>query len=440
MTIIKNGPSMKQLKYFALLLLLSFTFVNAKVESEFLKRLKSIKEISDIKPISVDTMFTEGYVLMITQLEDHNNPNSPTFKQKIFVSNRADNAPTVLALEGYSAQFNRPYELTRILKANQILVEHRYFGESVPKDMDWNFLTVKQAAADHHEIVEIFKKIYPGKWISTGISKGGQTTVFFKRFYPNDVDVAVPYVAPINYSMEDPRINEFLRTVGTADCRKKIIDYQRAFLKRKDEIIPFMMKDVETGNIHLAFDWDFIYEIWVLEYSFTFWQYGGSTCEEIPLPDADAKVMYEHMKKINGFDFYTEQGIKNFLPSYIQFYKEIGYYNYDLEPFKDLLTEVKDGSSIFWIPKELRPKFDNSLLMDVKNWIQKKGNNMIFIYGELDTWSATAVELTGETNALKMVKKGGHHGSNIRTFDEESKAKIYSTLEKWLDYKIPNKL
>lgn len=426
----------KNIRFLLLLILIATSFVYSQTESALLKKLKSFKEISEIKAIKVDTTFREGYEMMITQPLDHNNPKSVTFKQRVYLLHRGETAPTVLALEGYSAGFNRQYELTKILQANQVLVEHRYFGKSVPEKIDWDYLTVKQSAADHHEIVKLFKKIYSGKWISTGVSKGGQTTVFYKRFYPDDVDVAVPYVAPMNYSLEDPRINEFLRKVGTDECRKKILDYQRAFLKRKAEILPLMMKDAEASNIRFAFDWDFLYEVWTLEYSFTFWQYGAAKCEDVPAPDADAKVLFDHMKKVNGYDFFSEQGIKEYTPSYIQFYKEIGYYSYDLEPFKDLLTEVKDGSSIFWLPKEIRPKFDGTLLKDVNDWVQNYGNNMIFIYGELDTWGATSVVLTGKTNALKMVRKGGHHQSNIRSFDADDKEKIYSTLENWLGLKI----
>ncbi len=429
---------MKLQKYF--LFLVVFLFVASSVlpqtETELYKRLKSFKEITSITPVKHDTTFSEAYQIMVSQPVDHNKPNGAIFNQKVYLLHKGETLPTVLALEGYSAGFNRPYELTRILQGNQVLVEHRYFGESAPKNLNWNYLTVKQSAADHHAIVELFKRIYSGKWISTGVSKGGQTTIFFKRFYPNDVDVAVPYVAQVNFSMEDPRITRFLKTVGSDDCRKKILDYQRAFLQRRDEIMPLLKEDIEKQNIKIAFNLDFMYEIWVLEYSFTFWQYGAAKCEEIPLPIADAKTMFEQMKKVNGYSWYTEQGIKQFLPSYIQFYKEIGYYDYDLEPFKDLLREVKDGSSIFWIPQELRPKFDSTLLLDIKEWIKTSSNNMIFIYGELDTWSATSAVLSGRTNALKMVKKDGHHGTSIRSFEPENKELIYSTLEKWLDLKI----
>lgn len=52
------------------------------------------------------------------------------------------------------------------------------------------------------------------------------------------------------------------------------------------------------------------------------------------------------MKKANGFDYFTEQSMKGFAPFFVQAYNEIGYYGYDLTPFKDLLTEIKDGSNV----------------------------------------------------------------------------------------------
>jgi hypothetical protein len=418
----------------ALLFITSIAF--PQTETALFKKLKSLKEISEVAPIQHDTTFSEAYVLMITQPIDHNNSASKKFNQRVFLLHRNFSKPTVLALEGYAADFNRPYELTKILRANQILVEHRYFGKSIPEKIDWNYLTVKQSAADHHKIVTLFKKIYSGKWISTGISKGGQATVFHKRFYPDDVNVAVPYVAPINNSMEDPRINEFLRTVGTDECRNKVLQFQRTFLKRRNEILPLLMKDAELYNLRFPFDWEFLYEFWTLEYSFAFWQYGFAKCEDIPNPNSEPKILFEHMKTVNEYNFYSESGMKQYAPSFVQNYKEIGYYNYDLEPFKDLLTEVTNGSNIVMVPKEARTKFDERLMKDVNKWLQKNSNNMIFIYGELDSWGATAVQLTGESNALKMVKKGGHHRTGIHSFEGEEKERIYSTLEHWLDLKI----
>ena len=80
--------------------------------------------------------------------------------------------------------------------------------------------------------------------------------------------------------------------------------------------------------------------------------------------------------------------------------------------------------------------YDCSVMQDVNTWLQKHGDNILYIYGGNDTWSATSIQLTGECNAVKMVKKGGSHGTRIRNFEGEQKDKIYSTLEKWLDIKI----
>ncbi|OGV26711.1 MAG: hypothetical protein A3J84_08350, partial [Ignavibacteria bacterium RIFOXYA2_FULL_37_17] len=311
-------------------LLFVFLFVNSFVvpqsESALLKKLKSFKEISNVTPVKHDTAFTEAYEMMITQPLDHNKTSGTKFKQRIFLLHKNEVSPTVFITEGYAAGGNYPAELTKILNSNQIIVEHRYFGKSIPQKKDWKYLNIKQAAADHHLIIQLFKKLYKGKWVSTGISKGGQTTLYFKRFYPNDVDAAVPYVAPINLAQEDPRIYMFLNSVGTEECREKIIKFQRAFLSKNDEIVKLLMKDAESGNVQFAWDYDFVLEYMTLEYSFAFWQWGQTKCEDIPGPDATAEQLYQHMKKSNPLYFFTQKAMDDFGPFYVQAYNEIGYY------------------------------------------------------------------------------------------------------------------
>jgi len=333
------------LNYFILILFI-YSISYSQTESELLKQLKSFKEIAEIKEIKTDTTYQEGYEILINQPVDHKNPKSKTFTQKIYLSHSDYSKPMVFVTEGYAANRSSKTELARILEANQIIVEHRYFGKSVPENLDWNYLTVEQAANDHHEIVELFKKLYKGKWVNTGVSKGGQTTLYHRYFYPHDVDVSVPYVAPINLAQEDPRIYMFLNSVGTEECREKIKKFQRAFLSKRDEIRNLLMKDAEQGQIRFAWDYDFVLEYMTLEYSFAFWQWGQTKCEDIPEPDASAEVLYNHMKASNPLYFFTEQAMKDFAPFYVQAYNEIGYYGYDLSPFKDLLTEIEDGSNI----------------------------------------------------------------------------------------------
>ena len=56
---------------------------------------------------------------------DHNNPNSPTFPLRAYHSNKGFNKPVVLIIEGYT-MYTRASELTKILDANQLTIEHRF--------------------------------------------------------------------------------------------------------------------------------------------------------------------------------------------------------------------------------------------------------------------------------------------------------------------------
>jgi PS-10 peptidase S37 len=420
--------------FIALLFVCSPVFT--QTETDLYKKLKSIKEISAITAVQHDSAYSEAYEIMITQPLDHNNIRGLKFRQRIFLTHKDYESPMVFITEGYSAQRNYNSELARILDGNQIIVEHRYFGKSVPDKIDWNYLNIRQAAADHHAIAVIFKKIYTGKWVSTGISKGGQTTLYFKRFYPDDVDAAIPYVAPVNLAQEDPRIYMFLNSVGTEECRNKITAFQRAFLSKREEIKKLLIHDAELKNLHLAWDYDFVLEYMTLEYSFAFWQWGAAKCEEIPGPDASAEKLYAHMIRANPPYFFTVEAMKEFGPFYVQAYNEIGYYGYDLTPFKDLLKEIKDGSNRMLVPEGVIIHYDCSVMQDVNSWLQKEGNNILYIYGGNDTWNATSIQLVGETNAVKMVKIGGSHGTRISSFEKDEKEKIYSTLDNWLGIKI----
>ncbi len=425
-------------RFFNLFILLfvihSLTF--SQTESELLKHLKSFKELSEITAVKVDTTYKEGYEILITQPLDHMNPAGKTFTQRLFISHSDFSKPMVIVTEGYSANRNYKSEPARLLDANQIIVEHRYFGKSVPGEIDWQYLNIEQAANDHHRIVQLFKKLYKGKWINTGVSKGGQTTLYHRYYFPEDVDVSIPYVAPVNLAQEDPRIYIFLNSVGTAECREKIKIFQRAFLSKRDEVRTLLMKDAEQNQIRFAWDYDFVLEYMTLEYSFAFWQWGQTKCEDIPGPDASAEELYNHMKQSNPLYFFTEQAMKDFGPFYVQAYNQVGYYGYDLSPFKDLLTEIKDGSNKMLVPEGAEIRYDCSALQNVNTWLQKHANNILYIYGENDTWSATSIQLLGENNSVKMVKKGGAHGTSIRNFEGQEKELIYSTLEKWLGLQI----
>jgi len=405
-------------------------------------RILSLQERLDTLPdaevteIEGDSMFVSSYEILLQQPLDHQDPQSATFPQKIYISHVDSTLPVVLVTEGYNARGNQPTEITWLLNCNQIVVEHRYFGESVPDSIDWQFLTIEQAANDHHRIITLFKRVYPGEWITTGISKGGQTVMYHSYFFPEDVDVRIPYVAPLNFSEEDPRIYEFLETVGTEGCRQKIHDFQEMILKERDIFFP-MFRDYCSSNglTFTRISEEEAFEYSVLEYSFSFWQWGWE-CDGIPGSDSPDSVMFLHFSKVGGFDYFSDNGIETYEPFFYQALTEIGYYGYDFTEFDGLLQSVTNSTFTFSAPQNVELIYNYDLMQEVDQYIRHSAYNFIFIYGETDTWSATAAELTGSTNSIKIVKPGGSHRTRIRNLPGEQQETVISTLEHWLEIEI----
>jgi len=430
---------MTSYKQLILLVILFATSNSLLYSQEDLKtRIEALPGIISVEQIETDSEYSEAFKIFIEQPVDHNNPDGEKFKQKFYLSNKDESLPMVIELGGYNIDYNRKNELASILKCNKIVVEHRYFGESRPDSLDWNFLTIEQAADDHHKIIETMKIIYDEKWVTTGISKGGQTTYIYKYYFPNDADASVCYVAPLNLTSEDPRVYHFLENVGTAECRNKMVQFQREVLKREDELLPMFIEDTKnSGYTYSIGNYGFIFEFVVLEYGFAFWQWQYTNCSQIPDTTAPDEELFEHLKKGSSFSYFSDEDIESNLPFIYQAYSQMGYYGYDISNFKDLLKEVSEPTSRIFLPEYMDPEYDCCLMQNINTWIQKHGNNMIFIYGEIDAWSATAVELTGETNSIKMVKTGGNHRTRIKSFNEVDRSIIIETLEEWLNYKIP---
>ncbi len=426
--------------FLSVFLLLSSAFPQAQkeagsTESEFSKRLKSIAGVVEVKEARAVAPAKEAYEVMIEQPLDHQNPGGAKFQQRFFVSHVDYAKPVLLGTEGYAARGVSGGELQAILGGNQVTVEHRFFGRSVPTPVQWEYLTVKQSADDLHAIVTKLKSLYPGKWVSTGASKGGQTSLFYKCYYPEDVDATVAYVAPVNVTQEDPRINHFIETVGDEATRKRIKEYQIALFKHEDEILPFVKAQADRSKWTFSLGLSQAYEYGVLEYPYAFWQYGTNPAT-IPSPDATPESLAVHYNQVGMLRYYSDQGKKQFEPFMYQAFTEIGYYNYDITDFKAYMKTLKNPTNLDICPEGAKIVYNPATMAFVYNYLQYKANRVIYIYGELDAWSATQMQLIGRTDAIKIVVADSHHGARIGSFTPEQKELFYSNMERWLQIKL----
>jgi hypothetical protein len=420
---------------FLLLVIFSFTLQAQELDT-ILKRLSKEYHFT-YKTMKTGDFFKEKYLLEVEQPVNHNEPGGQKFTQRVFLCHKGFDNPVVFVTEGYAANYaenpNYVNELSPILDANQIVVEHRYFAKSTPKPVDWSQLTVYNAATDHHRIVEILKNIYKAKWVSTGISKGGQTAIYFRYFYPGDVDVSVPYVAPLNFAVADKRVYRFLQSVGDSACRDNIYKYQLMMLQNKEKFLPAFKKLTKKRKLTYRMGYEKAYELLVLEYSFAFWQWGSFDCNSFPMFPDSAEVMLKQLDKVAGFDWVSDQGIEKLQPFFYQALAEIGFYGYNIEPFKEYISFTENPDFEFTAPEGVTVVYDPVPMQKVDCFVRHEAKNMIFIYGEYDAWSSTSVNLTYNSDNLKIVKPKGSHRTRINNLPEKQKELVISTLKEWME-------
>ena len=418
--------------------ILFFLYVQIGLTQQLNEFLSGQKEIVSMKKLEGDSPFSEVWEVMIRQPLNHTDTTDGFFLQRVFVAERNANKPVVFVTEGYTGEYaassSYENEISEILDANQVFVEHRYFGESVPDSIEWEYLTVENAATDHHEIVDLFDDYYTGKWISTGISKGGQTALYHMTLYPDDVDISVVYVAPLNYSVEDGRHELFIDQVATPEERKKIYDFQIEVLKRRTVLMPAFKAHIKKRDLKFRIPLDEVYDFCVLEYSFAFWQWGESA-EKIPGSNAPDSLIYKHLMKVSGPAYFAINGMKSIRPFFVQAARELGYYGYDTKPFKPWLKikNAKGYLSAIMMPKGMKVKFIPKTNKKVFKFIRQEDPKMIFIYGEYDPWSASGVEFEHKNNMLKIVKPGGSHSTRINNLPDQLHELVVETLKKWIE-------
>lgn len=382
-----------------------------------------------------DAFFKENYLVYFEQPLDHKNPDAGTFKQRVWLSHRNITAPVVMVTEGYSAPAPYKSELAELLSANQIVVEHRFFGESTPEGMPWQYLTIEQAANDHQNIVDYFQQLYKGDWVSTGISKGGQAAIIHRALFPKAIKATVTYVAPFNLEKEDGRLLTFFETVGTEEERRRIRDFQLEILKRRDEIMPHFVDWVKEKDLSFSMDLNEVFELAVLEYPFSLWQW-CVPIDEIPLPSATSLELFNHLYRGIDFTYFSDQEAIATGPFFYQAYTQLGYYGYDTNHLKGHLEYFTTDivSNELMVPDVgFSPVFDISGIDKVISRLKKRDAEMLHIIGARDPWSATAPDVRGLKNSVLIVDPQGCHLTRISNLPDALKQKVLSVLGEWLN-------
>jgi hypothetical protein len=407
---------------------------------DVLGRLGCVPNLTATRGASAPAGYTQ-FDLVFHQQVDAQNADAGTFDQRAVLLFVDEMQPMVVMTSGYDLG---PYvyagELARTFGANVLLYEHRFFGPSRPSSNDWSQLTIRQAADDAHAMVSALRWMFPARWMNTGGSKGGMTSLYHRRFHPCDVDATLAYVAPVSYSPEDPAYGVFLQTVGGAQwaaCRAAITAVQRRLLTERADVLPFVSGDFNFIPEQQAL------ELAVVELPFAFWQYsspadGTGGCGTVPGPTASAAQLVNFLDAhIPPVDLAGDASLQQYAAYYFQAQRQLGAPAPYEAPVADLLKwPHADVASTYLPPGVPVPTFEPDAMPDVNGWLDANGERVMLIYGEFDPWSSNLVPLGHAVDSYTYIAPGGNHGAGLGKLSVGDQARALATLSRWLQHPV----
>jgi hypothetical protein len=374
--------------------------------------------------------------LTITQPVDQLVPGGPTFEQNVTLVHRGFDRPMVAVTTGYWNFYGYgTYELTALLDANQIVIEHRFFGSSRPEPADWTKLTIQQSAADQHRITELLGTIYHQAWLTTGASKGGMTASYHRRFYPDDVDGSVPYVAPLSFSAGDTRYAAFLDTIGPPACRQALRDLEVELLSqpRFDYLLSRAQQQAQNeGWTYTRIAIGPAVESAITGIEWSFWQYvGAGSCGGIPPVTASNATMWDFVDQVSGVTGSSDVYVSAFEAYYYQAAFELGYPDGGGAFLEGLTRYVESDYDGIYPQGAPIPTHVPGAMADIDQWVQTESDRMLFIYGEWDPWTGGRYALGAATDALSLTAPQMTHGAGFDSLTSPDRAAAYSRLQAW---------
>ncbi|USX56382.1 S28 family serine protease [Lentzea sp. HUAS12] len=237
----------------AVVIACSASSANATVASDISVRLDDRPGITITGEFAVPSPY-RYITFAFTQPVDHSRPDRGTFEQRGSVLFRGDSRPTAFETPGYDLpDFPFRGEITSLLDANQVALEHGHFPGSRPQPVAWDTLTITQVATDHHRLVQTLRLLFTGAWVSTGSSKGGMSAVHHRAFFPQDVDGTIAYSASSDIDdTNDTAYHDIFRTSGSPQCRARLDHYLRQMLTDRRDVLAALRKLADQDKLTFA--------------------------------------------------------------------------------------------------------------------------------------------------------------------------------------------
>ena len=444
-------------------------------KSSMAQALAGLDGVTNVEAIDVSgsKQFAEKYIVTFEQPLNHKDPSAGTFPQRVEVGIVPDAKTNVMETDGYllvdqAIATDDAHELCTMFSGNYIHVEHRFFGQSRPASLSndgtdgWQYLTSENAAADYHRIYTELSKVLSGPWTATGTSRGGEVCTSYAYYYPKDMGLYVPYVAPFSSGREEPRVYEFVYTkIGdekygaekAKEYRDLVSSFQVELMKNKDALAPVLKQFSEQqGDVYREYVTEGkLFDLTVSELAVQEWQSNQETSSK---PNMD--VSFEGMKKVlampEGNDGEKKAKLEAELqllyilaspsdwsvnhdgwPYYVGAARQYGQYHYDFSYLRkaceaaglgDVLTVRPEDEEGFLFKMVFTPEqqqaiaYDGAFYEGVTKWVDTTDAKIIFVYGNSDPWYSVRMHDTDNPNVKMYVSNTKPHGVRITDFDQ----------------------
>ena len=376
------------------------------------------------------------YDLWFTEPVDHAHPEAGTFQLYAALMHRDAAAPLVIYTSGYDAGWTRYLsEPAYLTAANQISLEYRFYSHSQPIGgvTDWSLLNVYQASADFHDIITQLEKIYSGKRIATGGSKGGLTPMQHHQLYPGDFDAVVAYVPPVIPALPDYRYATDLDDIGIETCREQLRALQRKMLTDRDAMQTLAQADGTTYDIagvaHAT-------ETSIVEFEFSFWMTQGvGRCASLPqVTDTDDNI-FAALNTAGGPSGYGDAELLLSGQQYIyQDMSQEGYPIWEHAHLDDLMHFSYENWDAYLPTTNLT--YSAAAQTSLQDWLATDADHVMIIGGQWDPWGPGYPKLSSaHDTASFIVPQGSHWSSGIYSLQGSDVQTALAMLDRWANVK-----
>jgi hypothetical protein len=471
---------------------------DAAKPEDIVNQLRSIEGVVSVESYGNDAINQTGldqtyriYEMVFEQPIDHDDASAGTFQQHVRLFYSSGDAVNIVNTDGYMltelprtayAKFCNQEFSNRYGTPNIIQIEYRYFGDSTPDGLDvdstalWDKLTVEQAAADFHEIVQKLSGVLSGKRLWTGTSKGGFTTdyqcYFQEQHGYNDADAFAGFCAPFCDSRSDDRLmNAVYGDVGyeaygqqqASEWHELLDKFQLACIRHRDQLqAKYYQQALEEGDkfreSYFGTDEDVqaqrLWDLAVDEYPIYFWQYyQSSKVDEIAkaVNDDDPDEIYACVAEIEPPSSFAYNS--GFLPYEIQSAFEMGNCTESFDHLRQLVSDARNAApdsekDVYYLATEGNASNADIYLSEAQlaafpyssstrdamiAWFNSTSTaHLMMVSGQSDPWYYVRPELTFSNSQIKCYESSYNHVTKIGDLSEQDQADFWNTLDDWL--------